>query len=115
MDGGEMWSRWDMQDHPPDILITNYSMLDVMLLRETESQIFERTAAWLKEDGRHRFTIIVDELHMYRGTAGTEIAFLLRNAFIRALQPGIENSIRLKGGPTLQERKSQEKKEAEKS
>jgi DEAD/DEAH box helicase domain-containing protein len=24
MDGGEMWSRWDMQDSPPDILITNY-------------------------------------------------------------------------------------------
>ena len=27
IDGGEMWSRWDMQDTPPDILITNYSML----------------------------------------------------------------------------------------
>ena len=26
IDGGEMWSRWDMQDTPPDILITNYSM-----------------------------------------------------------------------------------------
>jgi ATP-dependent helicase YprA (DUF1998 family) len=26
VDGAEMWSRWDMQDHPPDILITNYSM-----------------------------------------------------------------------------------------
>jgi hypothetical protein len=33
MDGGEMWSRWDMQDSPPDILITNYSMLNIMLMR----------------------------------------------------------------------------------
>lgn len=43
------------------------------------------------------------------------VAWLLRNAFIRALQPGIENSIRLEGGPTLEEEKSQEKKEAERS
>jgi len=83
LDGAEMRSRWDMQDHPPDILITNYSMLDVMLLRDTEHGIFEKTAAWLEESDRHRFTIIVDELHMYRGTAGTEIAFLLRNLLMR--------------------------------
>ena len=37
MDGGEMWSRWDMQDHPPDVLITNYSMLNIMLMRERRS------------------------------------------------------------------------------
>ena len=34
--GSEMWSRWDMQDHPPDILITNYSMLNIMLMRGVE-------------------------------------------------------------------------------
>lgn len=43
------------------------------------------------------------------------IAYLLRNAFIRALQPGIEHSIQLEGGPTLEEQKSQEDKEAERS
>ncbi len=43
------------------------------------------------------------------------ISYLLRNAFIRALQPGIENSIQLEGGPTLEEQKTQEKKEAENS
>ena len=38
-EGSEMWSRWDMQSHPPDILITNYSMLNIMLMRGLESSI----------------------------------------------------------------------------
>src|SRR3546814_2807008 len=42
-DGGEMWSRWDMQDAPPDILITNYSMLNIMQMRDIEDQIFAAT------------------------------------------------------------------------
>ena len=42
-DASEMWSRWDMQDHPPDILITNYSMLNIMLTRDLEQPIFEKT------------------------------------------------------------------------
>ena len=50
LDGAEMRSRWDMQAHPPDILITNYSMLNVMLLRELEEPIFEQTAEWLASD-----------------------------------------------------------------
>ena len=32
--GSEMWSRWDMQEAPPDILITNYSMLNIMLMSD---------------------------------------------------------------------------------
>ncbi|HLI10882.1 MAG TPA: DEAD/DEAH box helicase [Alphaproteobacteria bacterium] len=83
LDGAEMRSRWDMQAHPPDILITNYSMLNVMLLRSIESRIFSATRDWLAKDERHVFTIVVDELHMYRGTPGTEIAFLLRNLLLR--------------------------------
>ena len=42
-DTSEMWSRWDMQDHPPDILITNYSMLNIMLISDLEQPIFEKT------------------------------------------------------------------------
>lgn len=37
LDGSEMRSRWDMQDAPPDILISNYSMLSIMLMREADS------------------------------------------------------------------------------
>ncbi|MGP3735642.1 DEAD/DEAH box helicase [Streptomyces sp. GDS52] len=79
LDGAEMRCRWDMIQAPPDILITNYSMLNVMLMRSREAGIFEKTRRWLEEVPEARFTLVVDELHMYRGTAGTEIAYLLRN------------------------------------
>jgi Lhr-like helicase len=78
MDGGEMWSRWDMQDHPPDILITNYSMLNIMLMRSIEATIFDQTRQWLQADPSHIFHLVVDELHTYRGTPGTEVAYLIR-------------------------------------
>ncbi|MEU0509064.1 DEAD/DEAH box helicase [Amycolatopsis sp. NPDC006125] len=78
LDGAEMRSRWDMSAAPPDILITNYSMLNVMLLREREGHFFDSTRAWLDEAPDNRFTLVVDELHMYRGTAGTEVAYLIR-------------------------------------
>jgi DEAD/DEAH box helicase domain-containing protein len=77
LDGAEMRSRWDMQDHPPDILITNFSMLGVMLMREGDGVIFERTRDWLQREGSV-FHLVVDELHLYRGTEGTEVAYLLR-------------------------------------
>ena len=82
LDGAEMRSRWDMQDAPPDILITNYSMLSIMLMRDADSGIFEKTREWLQEDGSV-FHLIVDELHLYRGTAGTEVAYLLRLLLLR--------------------------------
>jgi len=78
IDGAEMWSRWDMQDHPPDVLITNYSMLNIMLMRSIESDVFLQTRQWLEADPRHVFHLVVDELHSYRGTPGTEVAYLLR-------------------------------------
>ena len=76
--GAEMWSRWDMQDHPPDILITNYSMLNIMLMRSVEAPIFAATRNWLASDERNMFHLVIDELHTYRGTPGTEGAYLLR-------------------------------------
>ncbi len=81
--GAEMRSRWDMQSHPPDLLITNYVMLNVMLQRERDASFFDRTRDWLDADPEHVFTIVVDELHMYRGTEGTEVAYLLRNLLLR--------------------------------
>ena len=83
LNGGEMWSRWDMQSTPPDIFITNYSMLNVMLMREVEKNIFAATAQWLRDSSENRFTLVIDELHTYRGTPGTEVAYLLRVLFHR--------------------------------
>ena len=82
-DGGEMWSRWDMQEAPPDILITNYSMLNIMLMRDIEAPIFDLTRQWLEADPKHVFHLVVDELHSYRGTPGTEVGYILRVLFRR--------------------------------
>ncbi|MCK9900603.1 DEAD/DEAH box helicase [Frankia sp. Cpl3] len=79
LDGAEMRSRWDMAAAPPDILITNYSMLNIMLGRSRDQSFFDTTRDWLAAHPEHRFTLVVDELHLYRGTAGTEVAYLLRN------------------------------------
>jgi Lhr-like helicase len=77
----EMRSRWDMQDAPPDILITNYSMLNITLMRSLEQTMWDQTRAWIEEGGR--FNLVIDELHMYRGTSGTEVAYLIRRLLQR--------------------------------
>lgn len=89
LDGSEMRSRFDMQVAPPDILITNYSMLSIMLMRDIDKGIFDETRQWLacedlpenqRAEEKHRriFHLVIDELHLYRGTQGTEVAYLLK-------------------------------------
>lgn len=77
-DGAELVSRWDVQAAPPDIIVTNSSMLNAMLGREVEECIFDRTRRWLEEDDNAYFFLVLDELHLVRGSAGTEVAGLLR-------------------------------------
>ncbi|AKS35859.1 DEAD/DEAH box helicase [Mycolicibacterium goodii] len=81
---GEMLTRWDMISHAPDVLVTNYSMLNTMMMRHIETPMFEQTASWLRSDDRNAFTLVVDELHLYRGTQGSEVAMILR-ALLRRL------------------------------
>lgn len=89
LDGSEMRCRFDMQVTPPDILITNYSMLSIMLMRDIDAGIFNATKSWLagedlppeqrKQEKQNRiFHLVIDELHLYRGTQGTEVAYLLK-------------------------------------
>ncbi len=80
---GELVTRWDMIATPPDILVSNFSMLNVMLMRGLEEPIWEQTRKWLAADPMHAFTLVVDELHQQRGTAGSEVALLLRNLLQR--------------------------------
>ncbi len=85
---GEMFHRWEMQASPPDILITNVSMLSIMLMRHADpaiqddradASIFDATKAWLEGDRENRvFQLVIDELHLYRGAAGTEVGYLVR-------------------------------------
>lgn len=99
----EMVTRWDMQKWAPDILITNTSMLGIMLMRKAEASIFEDTKKWLaddpdKEHPTRIFHLVVDELHLYRGTSGSEVACLLRMLY-KAL--GLEPVVKGKPNPQL--------------
>jgi ATP-dependent helicase YprA (DUF1998 family) len=82
-DDSEMFARSEMQSRCPDLLVTNYSMLEYMLLRPIERTIFEQTAKWLADDEANVFTVVLDEAHMYRGSAGAEVAYLLRRLHAR--------------------------------
>jgi ATP-dependent helicase YprA (DUF1998 family) len=64
-------SREEIWDKPPQILVTNYSMLEHMLVRPQErSAIFERSS--------NLRMVVVDEAHTYSGSTGSEVAILLR-------------------------------------
>lgn len=79
----ELMTRHEMQQECPDVLITNYSMLEYMLMRPIERSIFEQTRDWLKADLRNEFVLVLDEAHMYRGAGGAEVALLIRRLCAR--------------------------------
>ena len=68
----EMMCREMMAKEPPHILLTNYAMLEYMLLRPDTAPFFDTGSA------RNWRFIVIDEAHTYKGASGTEIAFLLR-------------------------------------
>lgn len=74
----ELLTRHEIQAHPPDLLVTNYSMLEYMLLRPLERPIFAQTKTWLEADQRNRLLLVLDEAHMYRGVGGAEVGLLIR-------------------------------------
>jgi Lhr-like helicase len=83
LDGGEMTSRWDMHATPPDILVTNASMLGTMLSREVEQGMFEQTRRWLIKNDDAYFYLVFDELHLIRGSGGTEVSFMVKSLIQR--------------------------------
>lgn len=74
----EMLMRFEMQRHTPDILVTNYSMLQYMLIRSTENGIWKNTSKWLERNPKEQMLLVLDEAHMYKGAAGGEVALLLK-------------------------------------
>ena len=69
---GELVFREEMQVNPPHILLTNYSMLEYLLIRPEDSPLFDDSR------GRHWQFIVLDEAHQYRGTKGMEMGMLIR-------------------------------------
>ncbi len=74
----ELITRQEMHRYCPDILITNYSMLEYMLIRPIEKSIWDKTKEWLNSDRKNKLLFIIDEAHMYRGSSGGEVALLIR-------------------------------------
>lgn len=78
----ELISREQMQKTPPHILLTNYAMLEYLLLRPADTALFDG------ETGQHWRFIVLDEAHAYDGAQATEIAMLLRRLQDRVTQDG---------------------------
>lgn len=64
----EMLTRDEIRKEKPNILFTNPSMLEYMLLRHKDDALFTDQLKW----------IVIDETHTYKGSAGAELALLLR-------------------------------------
>jgi hypothetical protein len=80
---GELLTRHEMQEACPDLLVTNYSMLEYMLLRPIERSLFDETRAFFQNNPDERFIFVLDEAHLYRGANGTEVAYLIRRFWDR--------------------------------
>ncbi len=68
----ELLSREEMRENPPHILITNYAMLEYLLLRPQDSPFFDG------EYAKYWKFLVLDEAHIYSGATGIEIAMLIR-------------------------------------
>jgi len=66
----EVLSRQEIQQHPPDILMTNYVMLELLLTRFEDRRLFAAP-------GVLRF-LVLDEIHTYTGKRGADVAALIR-------------------------------------
>jgi DEAD/DEAH box helicase domain-containing protein len=64
--------RESMRRRPPDILLTNYKMLDYLLLRGSDRRL------WEENDPQTLRYVVVDELHTFDGAQGADLALLLR-------------------------------------
>lgn len=101
----ELITRHEMQKFCPDILITNYSMLEFMMLRPIEAKIWEDTKKWLDLNHENKLLFIIDEAHMYRGASGAEVALLIQRVMHKLQIPRervqfILTSASIPSGPT---------------
>lgn len=85
---GESVLRSEMRTEPPNILLTNYSMLEYLLLRPDDSPLFD--------DGRAQWWsfLVLDEVHQYRGSRGIEMGMLLRRLKQRLREGGCSHPFR---------------------
>ena len=85
---GELVFREEMRNDPPHILLTNYSMLEYLLIRPKDSSMFDN--GW----GQHWQFLVLDEAHQYRGAKGMEMGMLIRRLKQRLREGGREGAFR---------------------
>lgn len=80
-EGGVITDRDTLRKSPPDILLTNYKMLDYLLIRPRDRHL------WDKNSPTTLRYVVVDELHTFDGAQGTDLALLLRRLRARLKTP----------------------------
>ena len=85
---GELIFRDEMRQSPPHILLTNFSMLEYLLIRPDDSPLFDAGR------GAHWQFIVLDEAHQYRGAKGMEMGMLIRRLRQRLRDGGRQGPFR---------------------
>jgi ATP-dependent helicase YprA (DUF1998 family) len=75
-------AREDLRQHPPQLLLTNYVMAELLLVRPEDQRFLDRAGEGL------RF-LVFDELHTYRGRQGADVAMLIRRLKERCAAPDL--------------------------
>src|SRR6266516_2351167 len=92
--------RERIRANPPDILLTNYVMLELILTRSIERRLLAtKTLQFL----------VLDELHTYRGRQGADVALLVRRAKARIVASELQcvgTSATLAGAGTYDEQRA---------
>ena len=103
----ELIFREEMRNNPPHILLTNYSMLEYLLIRPEDSPLFDG------DRGKRWQFIVLDEAHQYRGAKGMEMGMLIRRLKQRLRGGGRRDSFRciatsatLSSGETREDRQA---------
>jgi len=89
-----------VRDNPPDILLTNYMMLELMMTRASEDGLRASIFESLKY-------LVFDELHTYRGRQGADVSLLIRRIQSKSVNNiiCIGTSATMASGGTLKEQK----------
>ena len=105
---GEIIFREQMRNNPPHILLTNYSMLEYLLIRPDDSRLFDNGR------GKYWQFLVLDEAHQYRGAKGMEMGMLIRRLKQRLRDGGRENSFQcIATSATISRKKDQDNEKAD--
>ena len=74
--------RQAMRQRPPHIILTNYMMVELMLVRREDQRFLDKAGGGIRY-------LVFDELHTYRGRQGADVAMLIRRLKERAAAPQV--------------------------